>query len=99
MQLGTASLTHDAPGMRLHVEQEYGERELIVTLAAPDGKELTLFIDYDDRLDEVLESVIASQDRITSENFREHARLWLAVCPTIYVQQDEDAEPRLLSAE
>lgn len=99
LSLGTASLLHDNGAMVLEVEQEYGQRELLISITSPDGSALTLFADYGDHLGDLLESIIESQDTIGPDDFQDHVRRWLAACPTIYYQQDEDSEPKRLTAD
>jgi len=97
LQLGTASLAYDNGAMLIEVEQDYGRRELIITLTAPSGLGLTLFADYGDGLVALLEAIVADQDALTTGNVHDHIRRWLTACPDLYWQQDEDGEPRRLT--
>jgi hypothetical protein len=97
--MGAASLVYDNGAAELGVDQYYGELELAITVASPDGREVNLFAEYGDDLEPLLQALIASQRDITPENFRDHVRRWLQACPDIYYQEDEDAEPQKLTPE
>ncbi len=96
-QLGTANLAYDNGKMSLELQQDYGKREIILSLVTPDGMTQDLFVAYGTKLDPVLDAVVGFQDDVTPENFQENVRLLLKACPQIYVQEDEDSEPRLLT--
>jgi hypothetical protein len=97
--LNRAYLIYDNGHMNIELEQDRKRRELLLTLAAPDGRDVTVYPVYGDSLDAVLEAVIDFQERVNPQNFRDMILELVAVCPEVYVQEGEDDEPRLLTAE
>ena len=95
--LGTASLFYDNGMMSLQVEQEFGETELILSLTAPDGLTQVLFISYDDSLESVLSVITGFQNEINPDNFRDKIRQLVNTNCAVYVQDEEDEEPKLLT--
>lgn len=95
--LGTADLTYDNGNISIEVSQEFGKRELILTLVAPDGRELTVYPVYGDRLEATLDAIIGFQDRVEPGNFQDVLRELIAACPEVYYQEGEDEEPRRLT--
>jgi hypothetical protein len=92
-----ASMRYSNGRFFLEVQAEPGEHELVVELSDRHAHGVTLYVVYDDSLDAFLDALVVSQDEIDAENFRDHVRTWLRVCPRIYTQQDEDSEPQLLT--
>ena len=95
--LGTASLFYDNGMMSLQVEQEFGETELILSLTAPNGLTQVLFISYDDSLESVLSVITGFQNEINPDNFRDKIRQLVNTNCAVYVQDEEDEEPKLLT--
>lgn len=98
-ELGAPSLTYDNGSMTIAVEQEYGERELIVTMTAPSGMALTLYPVYGDELDATLEVIIEWSGKLSEDTFQQFVRALVRACPKVYsrVDDDEDSEPVLLT--
>ncbi len=97
--LDRAALVYANGQMSIELSQDDQERELLLTLAAPDGTELTVCPVYGAHLDETLDSVVGFQDRINPDNFRDTLRELVAACPEVYYQPGDDEEPRLLTDE
>lgn len=95
--LGRAYLAYDSGRMRIEVEHHYERPELVLSLVAPDGREVTVYPVYGERPDAVLDVVVGFQDRVGPDDFRDAVRELVGVCPEVYVQDGEDAEPRLLT--
>lgn len=94
---GTANLTYDNGNIVIEVGQEFQKRELLVTLATPDGREITVYPVYGERLEATLDAIVGFQDRVNSDNFQDVLRELVAACPEVYYQEGEDDEPHLLT--
>ncbi|MFC7326717.1 hypothetical protein [Marinactinospora rubrisoli] len=94
--LSRAALTYPRGRMVLEIERHHERPELLFNLVDPRGGELTVFPVYGDRLADTLDAIVGFQDRIGPDDYREVLRELVAACPEVYVQADEDDEPRLL---
>lgn len=97
--LDRAALVYDNGQITIEVEQDYDRHELLLTLASPDGREITVYPVYGDSLEATLDAIVSFQDRVTAENFQDILRELVVTCPEVYIQEDEDDEPRLLTSE
>jgi|GEM_PF-4182381 len=97
--LGRAALAYDNGQVVAELEQDDQRRELIFSLTAPDGRGLTVYPVYGDRLEATLDAVVGFQDRVTAENLPEVLGELVMACPEVYLQEGEDDEPRLLTPE
>ncbi len=97
--LNRAALVHDNGQLVIEVEQDHERRELLLSLTSPDGRSVTVYPVYGDALEATLGAIVGFQDRITPNNFRDALRELISVCPEVYVQEDEDDEPRILTLE
>ena len=95
--LGTADLVYDNGHMVIEVSQELEKQELLLTLTASDGHEVTVYPVYGDQLGATLDAIVGFQDRIRPDNFHDMLRELVVACPKIYYQEGEDDEPRLLT--
>ncbi|WP_405622262.1 hypothetical protein [Streptomyces sp. NBC_01508] len=97
--LGLASMTYHNGRMLIELEQDYEQRELLFTLESPDGRGTTVYPVYGDSLEATLDAVIGFQDRVGPENFQEILKELVVACSEVYVQEGDDSEARLLTAE
>ncbi|MBH5333676.1 hypothetical protein IHE55_02185 [Streptomyces pactum] len=97
--LNLASLVYDNGHMAIEVEHHYERLELRLTLASPDGREVTVYPVYGESLDSTLDAIVGFQDRVAPENFHDVLGELVAACPEVYAQEGEDDEPHLLTLE
>ncbi|WP_435599545.1 hypothetical protein [Streptomyces anulatus] len=97
--LGRAALTHDNGRIVIELEQDNEQREMILSLTSPNGRGVTVYPVYGNSLESTLDVLVSFQDRITPENFQEMIMELVTACPEVYIQEDEDGEPRLLTAD
>lgn len=81
---GVADLTYENAAVQLEATYEWTDDLLYFTMIA-DGLELPLAINFSAKLEDVLQALISLQDQISEDNFRDHVRSLLRVCPSMFV--------------
>ncbi|MEV7656872.1 hypothetical protein AB0O39_22140 [Streptomyces anulatus] len=97
--LGRAALTYENGRIVIELEQDNEQREMVLSLTSPDGRGVTVYPVYGNSLESTLDVLVSFQDRITPENFQEMLMELVTACPEVYIQEDEDGDPRLLTAD
>lgn len=84
-----AAMEYENKTMSIELEYDAKDNSIYISIYEFSGKGIDLTIYYQDKLEEILKTIISFQNEISSENYRYHIRKVLQSNIPIYVGVDE----------
>lgn len=75
--------------MIIYVGYEAMRNVIHLTISQLDGKNITVGIEYQDKLSDLLEEIVVNQDMITLINWKQFLGKLLKICPKIYKESED----------
>jgi hypothetical protein len=89
----TANMEYQNKTMQLEVDYGYEKDSFYFSLYDHEGKGIDLIIYFEDKLKQLLDTVISFQDEISPNNYREYIRRILSVCSSTYLDMGDETVP------
>ncbi len=89
----TANMEYQNKTMQLEVDYGYEKDSFYFLLYDHEGKGVDLIIYFEDKLQQLLDTIISFQDEISPNNYREHIRKILSVCSSTYLDTGDEPVP------